>query len=284
VIAAGLVHDYLKSYIDSEAGSQYLQDATLPTHIEFTQPPTFTDRMLAVPVKHASALSNPDLYLLYSFTYAAQLSEQLRAQGIPPCSFFIPEACIDIAKYFRIADIDELNAIKWTPTAVVHAKEVYGLLPEATEWGTEDIRALRRCCCISAAPKPKKRCIVLTDTQIFTESSAKEQIGAVLGDAWDIACITPGQTGPAIYSLLMSADMCILYNLPERPMSEWAKLWAVPANCKVIEFQNELKVTGEFQQFAAACEFDTYLVPLYKASPEDMCKQALEGLAKLKTE
>lgn len=279
VIAAGIVHDYCKTYIDSEIGGAYLQDATMPTYIDFKQHPTFTDRMLAIPSKRIDTLSNPDLYLLNYFTYAMQLQEMLHTQGIPACSFFMPEAYVDIGKYFRVADLESLEAIKWTPTSTVHAKEVYGLLPEAVEWGMEDIRALRRSCQIPPAPKTKKRCIVLTDA-VFTETRAHSQIGSSLGEGWEVVCVAPQQTGPAIYSQLGGADLCLFYNLPERPMSEWAKLWAAPASCKVIEFQNELKVTGEFQHFAAACEFDTYLVPLHKAPIEDTFKQALGELEK----
>lgn len=276
VISSGLVFDYGKTYIDTEVGGPYFQDATLPTHIDYNVNPTFVGRMLAIPAKRAETLSNPDLYLLQYFTYAAQLSEQLRAQDIEPCSFFVPEPFMSITNFFRIGDIDEISAVKWTPTSVVHGKEVYGLLPEGTEWGTEDIRTLRKCCRIPHAPKTKKRCILLTDA-VFTESAAKEQIGGVLGDAWEVVCVDRLQTGPAIYSLLQGADLCLLYNLPDRPVGEWAKLWATPAGCKVVEFQNELKATGDFQHFAAACEFDTHLIPLHKASAEDVMKQAMKA-------
>jgi hypothetical protein len=281
VIGAGIVHDYCRTYIDSEIGGNYLQDATMPTYVDFKQHPTFTDRMLAIPCKRLDTLSNPDLYLVNYFTYAVQLQEMLRAQGIAPCSFFMPEAYVEIGKYFRVANLEELNVIKWTPTTTVHAKEVYGLLPEAVEWGTEDIRALRRSCKVPSAPKTKKRCVVLTDA-VFAETRVKEQIGLILGESWEIVCVGPQQTGPAIYSQLGGADLCLFYNLPERPMSEWAKLWAVPAGCKVLEFQNELKVAGEFQHFAAACEFDTYLVPLHKAPVEDVWKQAFGEFEKWK--
>jgi hypothetical protein len=76
----------------------------------------------------------------------------------------------------------------------------------------------------------------------------------------------------------MEASLCILYNLPERPATHWMKLWAAPAGCKVLEFQSELKVTGEFQHFAAACEFQTYLFPLHKAPIEGVFAQAIEAL------
>lgn len=286
VIGAGIVHDYGKTYIDSEVGGAYLQDATMPLHITYTEAPTFVDRMLAIPTKQADTLTNPDLYLVRYFSYATQLTEQLLAAGVSPCTFFIPEAYLDVTKYFRIKDVDAINAVKWTPTSVVHAKEVYGLLPEGAEFGVEDIRALRFACQLSPIAKPAgtRRCIVLVD-EVLTEAYAKEQIGAVLGEGWEVVCVGAGQTGPAVYTQLLGADLCLLFNLPEHPASKWMKLWAAPAKCKVVEFQNELKVVGEFQHFAAACEFDTYLAPLHKAPPEGMRKQALEALQTLlKTE
>jgi hypothetical protein len=284
VIGSGIVFDYTKSYLDIELGGVYLQDATMPTHIEYSQSPVFVDQMLAIPTKHTTTLTNPDLYLINYFTQAIRLSEHLQAQNLPPCSFFIPENYMEITKYFRVAERDELNVVKWSPTSVVHAKTVYGFLPEGFEWGVEDIRTLRRSSRIPLANKTKKRCIVLTDA-VFTEARAKEQIGGLLGEDWEVLPIGPQQSGPAVYSILASADLCMLYNLPERQIGDWAKLWAAPAGCKVLEFQNELKVTGEFQQFAAACEFETYLFPLHKAPVEDVFKQAMKYFeAWLKTE
>ena len=60
----------------------------------------------------------------------------------------------------------------------------------------------------------------------------------------------------------------ILYNLPKQE-EHWAKLGAVPKGCRVLEFQNELKVEGGCQQLCGAAELVSWLYPLHKGTVED---------------
>jgi hypothetical protein len=79
------------------------------------------------------------------------------------------------------------------------------------------------------------------------------------------------------YQQLGGAGLVILYNLPKQE-EHWAKLWALPLGCPVLEFQNELKVEGGCQQLVAAAELNSWLFPLHKGSIQEVRDQVLAGL------
>ena len=284
VIGAGLVHDYRAIYFDSSVANDFLSSSQIPLVIELNRRSEIVERMLAIPANKMITFQNPDAYLLNYFTKALQLQHHLHKQGVGRCSFYMPSALAPIASKFEVLprgmDAAEggFEVIQWNPNVTTYSSEVYGLLPEAMEWGVEDVRMLRSAWLGGrAGGKTNRVCVVLMD-EVFTGDRIAA-IGDVLGEGWDVVPLGPTDTGNEdVYSKLMDADMCILYNLPERPTTHWMKLWAAPAKCKVLEFQNELKVTGEFQHFAAACEFETYLFPLHKAPIEGVFAQALDGL------
>jgi hypothetical protein len=311
VLGAGLVHDYRAAYLDEKAATTFLQTANLPLAIELIKRPETADKMLAIPANKMLTFQHPDAYLLHYFTTALQLLQHLNGQGVNGCSFYMPEALASIASKFKVpasaatsavtgatGEETGVQVIQWRPDVSTYSSEVYGLLPEGTEWGVEDVRTLRGAWRGERpAASEKKQCMVLMD-ELFcnvakerlaphsTEVGSNEvfmgdrleRIGECLGAEWEVIPIGSTDTGPAVYEKLMEASLCILYNLPERPATHWMKLWAAPAGCKVLEFQSELKVTGEFQHFAAACEFQTYLFPLHKAPIEGVFAQAIEAL------
>jgi hypothetical protein len=252
--------------------------------------------MLAIPANKMSTFQHPDAYLLNYFTKALQLLQHLNEKETNlhsashetsrPCSFYMPEALASLASKFKVPGAtagEKVEVIQWRPNVTTYSSEVYGLLPESVEWGVEDVRTLRSAWQGERNEKAAgtKTCVVLMD-EIFTAERI-ERIGECLrevakeGETWEVLPLGSTDTGPYVYSKLMEADLCILYNLPERPATHWMKLWAVPAGCKVLEFQNELKVTGDFQHFAAACELETYLFPLHKAPIEGVFAQAVEA-------
>jgi hypothetical protein len=157
----------------------------------------------------------------------------------------------------------------------VFANEAVGYIPEATEVCRADIAALRsawRVSSVTAAPL----CVVLVD-EVLTPNCVMEQIAPLLPVGWSVECVPRSAHGIDAYRRIAGASLCLLYNLPQQD-GLWSKLWVLPKGCKVLEFQNELKVEGAFQQFAAACEFETWLIPLYKGSPADMRTQAVDHM------
>ncbi len=73
--------------------------------------------------------------------------------------------------------------------------------------------------------------------------------------------------------------MCIFVGGPNRH-SHWAKLWALPKYCCVIEFQQELLLDGEFQHMAHVCDFKSWVLLLSKGVISDVQEQILTQLKK----
>jgi hypothetical protein len=166
-----------------------------------------------------------------------------------------------------------IPAIPWNPSGCTYAKEVIGFLPETAELSSNEIRALR-----GAWPEYKaersKTCVVLID-DILTPEFVEGSVKGLLPEGWSIVYISRKASGLDILRLITGAGLSLLYNLPKCD-AEWAKLWALPSMCPVVEFQNELKVEGGFQHFAAAADLNCWLVPLYKGPVADSQKQIVE--------
>jgi len=60
----------------------------------------------------------------------------------------------------------------------------------------------------------------------------------------------------------------------------WSKLWALPNDCCVIEFQQELQIDGEFQHLAHVAGFKSWVLLLSKGSQTDVQEQIIEQLIK----
>ena len=73
------------------------------------------------------------------------------------------------------------------------------------------------------------------------------------------------------YDSIVGASLCIV-------MDNWSKLWALPKGCRVIEFQQELKINGEFQHLAHVAGFTSWVLLLSKGSMVDIQNQIIEHL------
>jgi hypothetical protein len=118
--------------------------------------------------------------------------------------------------------------------------------------------------------------VVLVD-ELLTPEFVETGVKPLLPADWTVRCVPRTSSGVEAYRQLVGASLCILYNLPKQD-EQWAKLWALPPRCRVLEFQNELKVEGGFQHFAAACDFDCWYLPLYKGSPVETRAQIGKAL------
>ena len=217
-------------------------------------------------------MTHPDLYCLYYLSYVIQVLGQIEDTG----SFFIHQPCISTLEAFQVKPgyMGAFPVIAWNPGSVVYAKEIYGVLPSSAELSPNEIEALRSRWS-GYKEDTGSRCVVLTD-EIFTEEFCKTVLGPLLA-SYEIVCLSRTVIGPEAYKVLAGAGLCILYNLPKQD-DQWAKLWALPKGCRVLEFQNELKVEGGFQHFAAVAGFDTTLLPLYKGPVSDLQGQIVEQL------
>lgn len=274
VTNCGVVYDYKNVYLGSvEMSNEFIQKVGRDLGISFVAPAERTPSLLAIPCTTMSRFTNVDLYCLYYLSYALQIYSQLHAEKSTNPGLYIHPSSISTLQTFVIPNTKDgkVQAVSWSPNTVVYAEEIYGFIPELSEVTSNEINALR-----SAFPLWQmvctNRCVVLVD-ELFTPEFVQESIAPGL-PGWSVEQVLRTSTGSAAYSQLVGAGLCLLYNLPKQE-EHWAKLWTLPKGCKVLEFQNELKVEGGFQHLAAAASLDAYCIPLHKGSPLEMRQQAL---------
>jgi len=274
VSPAGLVYDYKKTYIGpSEKADRFITKSDIQFKTAFFSPIDQLDTMLAVPVALQLYFNHPDMFCLHYLSYVLQLYRKFPDIDF---SIYLPTALVDLAKTFVVCPTSNgpLKAVAWNPETTAYAKTVYGYLPEVFELSVNEISALR-----SAWPPYQTtmtdKCIVLTD-DILTDDFVTTELAPLF--PYPIVCVSRRTMGLQAYEKLVGAKVCILYNLPKQD-GEWSKLWCLPKGCAVLEFQNELKVVGEFQHFAAAAELNCWLMPLHKGPVEDLRGQIRSQVA-----
>ena len=271
VTSPGIVYDYKNLYTGTESET-FFQKIGRNLEISFLKPVERAHTMVAVPCATVQQMTHPDLYCLYYLSYVIQVLEHV--EGV--ASFFIHQPCLNTLEAFQVKPgfMGAFPVVAWNPGCVVYANEIYGCLPSAAELSPNEIDALR-----SRWSGYKGdmdcRCVILTD-EIFTEEFCMKVLGPLL-PSYEIVCLPRTVVGPDAYKVLAGAGLCILYNLPKQD-DQWAKLWALPKGCSVLEFQNELKVEGGFQHFAAMAGFDTTLIPLHKGPIDDLQGQVVEQI------
>jgi len=271
ITSPGIVYDYKNLYTGTDS-DPFFQKIGRNLEISFLKSVERVDSMLSIPCATVQQMTHPDLYCLYYLSYVIQVLGHMEGAA----SFFIHQPCISTLEIFQIKPgyMGAFPVIAWNPSSVVYAKDIYGVLPSTAELSPNEIEALRSRW-TGYKGDMGNRCVVLTD-EIFTEEFCTKVLAPLL-PSYEIACLPRTVMGPEAYKVLAGAGLCLLYNLPKQD-DQWSKLWALPKGCRVLEFQNELKVEGGFQHFAAIAAFDTTLIPLYKGPVSDLQGQIVEQL------
>ena len=275
VLHSGVVYNYKNVYVGGDADT-FLQKLGRPLDVSFIRPCETVASILAIPCV-GSSFANLDLYCLYYLSYVIQIYRQLESSP----GIYVNDAFLPALQSFLLKPglQGAIPAIPWNPSGCSYAKEIVGFLPETAELSPNEIDALRSAW-REFKEERSKTCIVLID-EILTPEFVEGPLKALLPEGWTVTCIGRKDSGLDVLRLITGAGLCILHNLPKQE-AEWAKLWALPSGCPVIEFQNELKVEGGFQHFAAAAGFHCWLAPLYKGPPSDSRKQVLDQFGQLK--
>lgn len=271
VTSPGIVFDYKQLYTGTD-GDAFIQKIGRNLEIAFNRSCERTASMLAIPCATVQQMTHPDLYCLHYLSYVIQLLSQKTEVS----SFFVHQPCIEVLNEFQVKPGHKvvIPVISWNPNSIIYANEVLGFLPLNDELSPNEIQALRSAWSGYQETR-SNRCVVLTD-DILTPEFCKDVLSPLL-PSFEVVCIPRTQYGLAAYRVLAGAGLCLLYNLPKQD-DHWAKLWVLPKGCPVLEFQNELKVEGGFQHFAAAAGFDTTLIPLHKGPVTDLQEQIVEQI------
>ena len=232
------------------------------------------DKIFAIPFKNMDVFKHPDVYIL---NYISRYVRLLKSY--PGTSFWIPHNFMEYMEYFDWAM--ELSPIFFDENTACYAQEIVGFLPGPLELGIEDIHALRELYPSWVEKPVGKICSVVIGSAI-THGFAEEEITKFLHAAisecdedWTIRFVS--ESDYASYDSLMGASLCIFMGLEA---ATWAKLWALPKGCCVVEFQQELNVAGEFQHLAHVAGFKSWVLLLSKGSVKDVQEQIMEQLQK----
>jgi hypothetical protein len=275
VTSNGLVYDlytiYMGRYGNTNPKFNYWSEA----NVDVLRPQEKCDTMLAIPFKDDSVFKNADTYIL---NYISRCARLLKMH--PEASFWIPNEFREYLDYFNWGD-SEYKGIEYNGSTACYASKVVGFLPgpESIELGKEDIDALR-CLLPSYSRVPvEKTCAIVLGSNITKEYAEGKLSTFLLGkdEEWSIRYVK--ENDYASYDSFIGASMCIFIG-GKKTASRWSKLWALPEGCRVIEFQQELQIDGEFQHLAHVAGFKSWILLLAKGSMSDVQEQILEQLEK----
>jgi hypothetical protein len=270
----GLVYDlyniYKGKYADDDKFNYW---AT--ANVDILTPLQKRNKMFAIPFKNTDIFHHPDTYILNYLSRCARLLKMY-----PGTSFWIPPQFADYLEYFDWG-VEKLDAALFDENTACYADEIIGFLPSPSslELGQEDIQALRSLYPSWVEKPTEKICSVVIGSQI-TQKFAEEQITKFLqnrSEEWSIRYVL--ESDYASYDALLGASLCIFIG-GQKTQNFWSKLWALPKDCCVIEFQQELKIDGEFQHLAHISGFKSWVLLLSKGTVQDVQEQIIEQLTK----
>ena len=267
----GLVYNSYTIYTGKNADAYpYWADS----NIDIFTPMSKQQRMFAIPMTMSFAktvFSNPDIYILHYLSKCARLITEY-----PNTACWMPQ---EFEQYMTHLNLPVgLHKIYYTSNISCWADEVVGFVPSALEFGREDMGALRSLMpSWVSTPQQKVCCIVVDDT--LTEKFVNTIIQTCFhidNSQWTVKCVMQNNLE---YDILSGASMCMFLG-GKNCYSKWAKLWALPKHCCVVEFQQELQLDGEFQHMAHMCDFKSWVLLLSKGSVKDVQNQILSQLNK----
>jgi hypothetical protein len=245
------------------------------SNIDIFTPLQQRDKMIAIPFMNTDIFSHPDTYILH------YLSRCIRIMSIhPDASFWIPKPFITYLSYFQW-NRELVKPVLFDEHTACWAKEVVGFLPEpsSTEWGSEDIACLR-----SILPSWEKHpigkiCAVIMDSTMTSEFINEQLVSFLLqkDEEWTIRLISSDDY--AAYDGLIGATLCIVLS-GQKTQNKWAKLWALPLKCCLIEFQQELQLDGSCTHLAHVAEYHSWVLLLSKGNKKDVQAQIMEQMEK----
>jgi hypothetical protein len=269
VTSNGLVYDLYHIY----TGKHVLNDNYkywLNSKVDIYTPLQKQAQMIAVPFSDCGVFHSPDRYVL---EYVSRCSRLRRIY--PHASYWYP---FKYQNYFVDLKwtLDCGKGVPFYEESGCWADEVVGYLPGPLELGQEDIAELRSRLSVYTENSIKNKLCIVCDPDVFTIEFACE-IHTKLFSEYELYTVLVTDIG--VYNAIIGASLCIFLG-GKNVETRWAKLWALPLKCNVIEFQQELQLDGEFQHLAHVSGYIPYLLMLSKGSVEDVWDQVTISLRK----
>lgn len=270
----GLVYDLHRIYRGVHADDERFNYWT-GANVDIFTPLHHVKQMLAIPFKDTTVFKHPDRYIL---NYVARALRLLKTW--PEANMWLPTEFMSFISYLNWP-VNSVKGVVFDESQACWADEIVGYLPgpAVTEISKEDVTCLREALVDwISVPLPKVCAVVLNGA--ITEEFAKERIASFLkeqGGDWVILFVRPDNVG--FYDDLLGASLCIFVG-GKKTENTWSRLWVLPEGCRVIEFQQELQIDGEFQHLAHVADFKSWVLLLSKGSIADVQEQIMEQLAR----
>jgi hypothetical protein len=260
----GLVFEPYTIYTGKQADKYpYWQGSTVDLFTPFEK----RERMVAIPLPDTILFRHPDTYLLYYLARSLRIIKEH-----PGTSFWLPSLW---AAHVRPWTTGE-NAVLFDERVSVWADEVVGCVPGPFELGREDIQVLRKGLSSWSPSLIRRKAVFVTDS-VITSSFLQDWVIPWFhrqDASWDIRISDTDS-----YDSIVGSSLCVLVG-GSHTVTRWAKLWALPVGCKVVEFQQELDIDGEFQHLCHVADVSSWILLLAKGSNADVQQQVLTHLMK----
>ena len=267
----GLVYDlwniYVGNYTDDADNDTYKYWNNVDINI-FSQLQR-CKQMLAIPFNGLEYLKKPNTYTLFYLARALRLLKQY-----PEASFWLTRG---FEKLFNILEIDSksLNTLTFGDVNSVYADEVIGWLPGPYELGKEDIDALRERYPKWTSLPTSKKCVIIKNNMI--QNNTIQNISRVLGEDWNIDIVE--SIANADYEEYCGASLCIYFG-GKGKREEWSKVWTLPKECCLIEFQREIELDGELQHIAHISGLKSWIYFINEESDSEIQDKIIESIRK----
>lgn len=261
----GLVYEPYTIYTGKQPDTYpYWRGSTVDLFTPFEK----REKMVAIPLPDTRLFRHPDTYLLYYLARALRIIKEHSG-----ASFWLPSLWETHARPWTAGK----SAVLFDEHISVWADEVVGCVPGPFELGREDIQVLRAGL-PSWSPSPIRRKAVFVMDSVITSSFLQDWMIPWFrrqDASWDIQMISETDS----YDSVVGSSLCVVGS-GACTSTRWAKLWALPVGCKVVEFQQELDIDGECQHLCHVADVASWILLLAKGSNADVQQQVLTHLMK----
>lgn len=269
VTSNGLVYDPFTIYTGKHAEEfNYWKGAK----VDIFTPLHRQSRMLAIPFADSTVFQHPDTYVLQYVSRAARLLKEY-----PGASFWFPKGM----KLSLHWNVDPSQIVELEEPAACWAEEIVGFVPgpHALELGHEDIQLIRTMIPSWRRGPTGQICVVVVDSTITTRFILERLTPFLKRDDPDWVIQIVSDRNPGSYDSIVGASLCIVLGGPQT-QTKWARLWALPIDACVVEFQQELAVDGELQHLCHVSDLKSWVLLLAKGSVSDVQDQIMEQFEK----
>jgi hypothetical protein len=274
VTSNGLVYDLYHIYTGKHAVDNEQFNYWKNANVDIFTPLQKRTRMFAIPFPNNDVFQHPDVYVLQYFSRYLRLSSHFS-----DTSFWFPSSFSSTMESLEWK-VDESLTLPFDESTACWSDQVIGFVPSPSslELGREDITSLRSILPTWLSIPSGKICTIVSDN--YFNNKLVEKISELLlgeDEEWSVRVVSSNEVGN--WNILNGSSLCIFLG-GKNKQTKWSKLWALPKDCCVIEFQQELDIDGEFQHLAHISDFKSWIMLLSKGSITDVQEQILTQFQK----